>query len=186
MRKIFLSCFAFGVLLFMSCTGVNHSIPEKYNLDTQLIRVKTISDMPVGTGNSMASSLAVASLQKNRYRYRDTNDKDQETKEVSDSSSYQLMSIDEQSLILRGGPDKNYLLILEWPIIKLESKTDIKIVTEGVNISENTDLVVIGGMISSPIKRIYLIGDDNQAAVIKDQLQGKPKKFFPQKNIRQI
>ena len=66
------------------------------------------------------------------------------------------------------------------------SNIEGRIITASPAVTAKTDYVLIGEAIRCPIERIYKIGDDEDAALIKDQLLGKPKTYFPpmkRKNI---
>ena len=58
------------------------------------------------------------------------------------------------------------------------SKVKIRIITASFTINAKTDFVLIGEGVMCPIERIYMLGEDEQAVVIKNQLLGKPKTYF--------
>ena len=174
-----------AILLLASCATASRKIPKKYDLDRQLVRVSKISDFIVGREKSAYNYdyyLAVREYQKHR---EDENYQPQIPPPVY-ASNYQLSEVDEQSLIFRCGPDKNYLLVLEWPVSKKLFKLGIRIVTSSFTINVKTDFVLIGEGLRCPIERIYMIGDDEHAAMIRNQLLGNPKNYFPPQTRKHI
>jgi hypothetical protein len=77
--------------------------------------------------------------------------------------------VDNQSLILRNGPDKFYLLVLQRPAYDLMTVDTISFVNALNIIRAKKDLVQIGGQ-SYIIERIYKIDGNDKMLAIKDQV----------------
>jgi hypothetical protein len=66
------------------------------------------------------------------------------------------------------------------------SNIEGRIITASLAVTAKTDYVPIGEAIGCSIERIYKIGDDEDTAMIKDQLLSKPKTYFPPKKRKNI
>ncbi len=173
------------IIFLISCATTTTQIPEKYDLDIQFLRVDKITDLHVGREKPAYVYNGEMAIRE-YMRHKDDQDYQQQIPRPLYASNFQISKVDEQSLILRGGPDKNYLLVLQWPIPDKLSDLGIKIITSSFCINAKTDFVLIGEALRCPIERIYMIGDDEHAVMIKNQLLGKPKTYFPSPKRKHI
>ena len=175
------------ILTLSSCATTDNKIPEKYDLDRQFMRVNRITDFPLDRTKSLPTYLEM--VIKSRENKNDEKAQSQPVYGPIYCPDCQISKVDEQSLIIRGGPDKNYLLILQRPVPNILHNVEIRIMTSSLNTNEinaKTDAILIGEGVRCPIERIYMLGDDEQAVTVKNQLLGKPKTYFPPRKRKLI
>lgn len=174
------------MLPLISCATTSSKIPKKCDLDMQYARVITISDLRVGKTELPYTYDRLLAMQEYNERSQDGEPIDSRQFEPVYASYYKLSKVDEQSLILNGGPDINYLLVLELPEPNILADTKIQILTTSFNITAKTDFVLINDAVRCRIERIYKIGDDEEADVLKKQLLRIPQNYFQPRKQKHI
>jgi hypothetical protein len=90
-------------------------------------------------------------------------------------SSHQWIKMDNQSLILRTGPNEYHLLVLQTPSAYLMFSDNIGFISPTNVIRAGLDLVQLHDNINYVIDRIYKINGHEQMYAIKNQLVGSTK-----------
>ncbi len=201
MAKLFL-IHIIALLVFSGCVTeiINiQNIPEKYFLDNQLARVKSIPDINSGKKRSMFIYDRLAA----EYKMREQKNQESESSQNLPPSppviqyvppnpwtyiraSYDIIKVDNQSLFLKTNSNNFYLLVLQQPIPDLMSRTDIRILLNSSFWNRNSDAVMYGEGEICPVVRIYFIEGVEEMAAVKDQILGNPKKLFYEKKNRNI
>jgi hypothetical protein len=155
-----------GFLLVSSCALLQIKLPVKYDLGDKLEQVPAIQDTRIGGGREPRFTEFIESFEHaaDVIARRDTFT-------LSENQNHWI-KVDNQSLILRNGPDKFYLLVIQSPAYDLMSVDTISFVNAFNIIRAKKDLVGIGGQ-KYIIERIYKIdGNDNMLA-IKNRILGR-------------
>ncbi|MBN1907642.1 MAG: hypothetical protein JW927_21365, partial [Deltaproteobacteria bacterium] len=100
-------------LLVSACASMQIVLPEKYNLNDKLEEVTEIQDLRIGGGRAPSFT-----------EFKESEDFDfepapdviarRDTFTLSEADNHWI-KVDNQSLILRNGPDEYYLLVLQRP-----------------------------------------------------------------------
>ena len=156
-----------GFLLVSACASMQVKLPVKYDLGDKLEQVAKIQDMRIGGGKPPRFT-----------EFKEHDDFEpapdiiarRDTFTLSESKN-QWIKVDDQSLILRNGPEEFYLLVLQSRAYDLMTVDTISFVNALNIIRAKKDLVGIGGQ-RYIIERIYKIdGNDNMLA-IKNRILG--------------
>ena len=180
-RISLLICF----LLVSACASMKVQLPVKYDLGDKLKQVPEIQDMRIGSGRAPSftefkAPATTPSYEKvanpgagsgdlpfepasNVIARRDTF--------TLSENQHQWIKVDNQSLILRNGPDEYYLLVLQSPADQLMTVDTISIVNTLNIIKAKKDLVDIGGQ-RYVIERIYKIDGSDKMLAIKNRILG--------------
>ncbi len=171
MRLIFgiMSLFI-SLLLVSACSSIQIKLPEKYNLGDQLEEVTEIQDLRIGGGRKPSFT-----------EFREHEDFDfepapdviarRDTFILSEAQNHWIR-VDNQSLILRNGPNEFYLLILQRPAYDLMTVDAISFVNMLNIIRVKKDLVEIGAN-KYGIERIYKMVGNRKMHTIKNQISGR-------------
>lgn len=168
MRKNFgmMSLFI-SFLLVSACASMQIILPEKYNLGDKLKEVTEIQDLRIGGGRAPSFT-----------EFKENEDYDfepapdviarRDTVTLSEAQNHWI-KVDNQSLILRNGPDEFYLLVLQSPAYNLMTLDAISFVNTLSIIRAKKDLIQIGEH-KYAIERIYKIDGSDKMFSIKNQL----------------
>ena len=152
-----------GLLLVSACASMQVKLPVKYDLGDKLELVQEIRDMRLGEGRR-PSFLIIEDHDEalgDSIIRRDTFTLSENKKE--------WIKVDNQSLILRHGPDEFYLLVLRSPAYNLMDVDTISFVNALNVIRAKKDLVGIGGQ-KYAIERIYKIEGNDMLLYIKNRI----------------
>jgi Family of unknown function (DUF6491) len=156
-------------LLISACAPMQVKLPVKYDLGDKLEQVPEIRDARLGGGKPPKFTEFKEHADLPFEPAADVIAR-RDTFTLSENQN-QWIKVDSQSLILRNGPDKFYLLVLQSPAYDLMSVDTISFVNALNIIRAKKDLVGVGGQ-KYIIERIYKIdGNDNMLA-IKNRILG--------------
>jgi len=153
-------------LLVSACASMHVKLPVKYDLGDKLEQVPEIQDMRLGGGGRAPSFLIIEDHDEfigNSIARRDTF--------TLSESENDWIRVDDQSLILRNGPDDFYLLVLQSPVYNLMTVDTISFVNMLNVLRAKKDLVEIGGQ-RYVIERIYKIDGNDKMLAIKNRILG--------------
>jgi len=186
MRRIIIFTFIIVFLALACATTDLMSIPKKYDLDKQLEQVKEIQSLRMGQGRQPTFIILDLS---NRYdaledwfNQSNSEGSGEDLREWSQylntvtlsESSHQWIKVDNQSLIIRTGPNEYHLLVLQIPSPYLIFSEDISLISPTV-IRAGLDLVQLRDNMWYVIERIYKINGHEQMYAIKNQLMENNK-----------
>ena len=156
-------------LLVSACASMQVKLPVKYDLGDKLELVQEIQDMRLGGGRSPSFTIF---KEHEEFDYEPAPDiiARRDTFTLSENEN-DWIKVDNQSLILRNGPDEYYLLVLQSPAYDLLSVDTISIVNALNIIRAKKDLVGVGGQ-KYIIERIYKIDGKDQMFAIKNRILG--------------
>ena len=167
MRIKFIRISLIFVFLLVSACAAEHvkhiKLPVKYDLGDKLEQISEIRDLRLGGGRP-PSFLIIEDHDEflgDSIARRDTFSFSENKKE--------WIKMDNQSLVLRHGPDEYYLLVLRAPVSNLLSEDTITFVTMLSVIKAKKDLVQIGGL-KYGIERIYKIKGNDTLLAIKNRI----------------
>ena len=161
-RISLLICF----LLVSACAPMKVKLPVKYDLGDKLEQVPEIQDFRLGGGKA-------PSFTEFKESFEDATAviARRDTFTLSENQTHWI-KVDDQSLILRNGPDEYYLLVLQSPAIDLLTVDTISIVNALNIIRAKKDLVGIGGQ-RYIIERIYKIDGHDKMLAIRSRILSK-------------
>ena len=156
-------------LLVSACASMQVKLPVKYDLGDKLELVQEIQDMRLGGGRSPSFTIF---KEHEEFRYEPAPDiiARRDTFTLSENEN-DWIKVDNQSLILRHGPDEFYLLVLQRPVYNLMTVDSISFVNMLNVIRAKKDLVGIGGQ-RYVIERIYKIDGNDKMLEIKNRILG--------------
>lgn len=155
-----------GFLLVSACATTNVKLPVKYDLGDKLEQVQEIQDMRLG-GSGRAPSFLII---EDHDEFIGDSIARRDTFTLSENKD-EWIKMDNQSLILRNGQDKFYLLVLQRPVFNLMTVDTITFVNMLNVIRAKKDLVDIGGQ-KYVIERIYKINGNDMLLAIKNRILG--------------
>jgi hypothetical protein len=179
-----------SLLLISACSSMQVKLPVKYDLGNKLEQVAEIKDMRIGGGRGpsftefnkpdKATETLVGERGQSLRELQGHENFDfesapaiiakRDTFTLSETQN-QWIKVDNQSLILRNGPNEFYLLVLQRPAYDLMTVDTISIVNTLNTIRAKNDLVGVGGR-QYIIERIYRIDGNDKMLAIKNQLVG--------------
>jgi len=174
------------ILIVSACATAIPPIPEKYALDKQLEQVKEIQNFRMGQGRQPTFIIISPSRPDDSPDMFNQSDSEGPGEDLRDmmnqlntvtlsESSHQWIKVDQQSLILRTGPNEYHLLVLQMPAPNLIFSEDISFISPTNVIRAGLDLVHLENNMRYVIDRIYKINGHEQMYAIKNQLLGKNK-----------
>ena len=155
-----------GFLMVSACATKHVKLPVKYDLGDKLEQVSEIQDMRLGRGGRSPSFLII----EDHDEWLGDSIARRDTFTLSERDN-EWIRVDDQSLILRHGPDKFYLLVLQRPVHNLMTEDIISFVTMLNVIRAKKDLVGIGGP-RYVIERIYKIEGNDMLTAVKNRILG--------------
>ena len=158
-----------GFLLVSACASKQVKLPVKYDLGDKLKQVAKIQDMRIGGGKPPRFT---EFKEHSDFAFEPAADviARRDTFTLSESKN-QWIKVDNQSLILRNGPDEYYLLVLQSPAYDLMNVDTISIVNALNTIRAKKDLIGVGGQ-KYTIERIYKIDSNDMMLAIKNRILG--------------
>jgi len=156
-------------LLISACASNQVKLPVKYHLGDKLEQVQKIQDLRLGGGRAPGFTIL---KEHEEYRYEPAPDTiaRRDTFTLSENKN-DWIKVDDQSLILRNGPDEFYLLVLQRPSYNLMEVDTITFVNLLNVIRAKKDLVGIGVQ-KYVIERIYKIDGNDKMLYIKNRILG--------------
>jgi hypothetical protein len=156
-------------LLVSACATTHVKLPVKYDLGDKLEQVQEIQDMRLGGGRAPSFTIF---KEHEEFDYEPAPDiiARRDTFTLSENKN-EWIKVDDQSLILRHGPDEFYLLVLQRPVYNLMTVDTISFVNALNIIRAKKDLVEIGGL-KYVIERIYKISGNDMMFAIKNRILG--------------
>lgn len=152
-------------LLVSACASMQVKLPVKYDLGDKLELVQEIQDMRLGEGRR-PSFLII----EDHDEFLGDSIARRDTFTLSENKN-EWIKVDDQSLILRHGPDEFYLLVLQSPAYDLMTVDTISFVNALNIIRAKKDLVGIGEQ-RYVIERIYKINGNDMLLAIKNRILG--------------
>jgi hypothetical protein len=154
-----------GFLLVSACASMQVKLPVKYDLGDKLEQVPEIQDTRLGGGRPPRFTEFIESFEpaQDVIARRDTF--------TLSENKDEWIKVDDQSLILRHGPDEFYLLVLQRPAYNLMEVDTISFVNMLSIIRAKKNLVGIGGQ-KYVIERIYKIDGNDKMLYIKNRILG--------------
>ena len=173
-----------GFLLVSACASEQVQLPVKYDLGDKLEQVPEIQDARLGGGKAPSFTEFKEPEKTPEYKrlanplikedspFEPATDviARRDTFTLSESQN-QWIKVDNQSLILRHGPDEFYLLVLQSPAYDLLEVDTISIINALNIIRAKKDLVGVGGQ-RYIIERIYKIESNDMMLAIKNRILG--------------
>ncbi len=154
-----------GFFLFSACSSMQIKLPKKYDLGRQLEEYTEIKDFRIGGGRK-------PSFTEFKEQFEDATVviARRDTFTLSEAQNHWIR-VDNQSLILRNGPNEFYLLILQRPAYDLMTVDAISFVNMLNIIRAKKDLIQIGAH-NYVIERIYRITGNKNMYAIRNQILG--------------
>ena len=158
-----------SILLVSACASMQVNLPVKYDLGDKLEQVAKIQDMRIGGGKPPRFT---EFKEHSDFAFEPAADviARRDTFTLSESKN-QWIKVDNQSLILRNGPNEFYLLVLKSPAYNLMEVDAVSFVNALNTIRAKKDLVGIGGQ-KYTIERIYKIAGNDMMLAIKNRILG--------------
>jgi hypothetical protein len=149
------------IMMLSSCATTSIPIPEKYNLDNQLERVKMVPSIRTGRGPAFTEFSEAGEDPVEVMKRRDTI--------TLNANTNEWIKVDDQSFVIRNTNKEYYLLILNRPAFNLMGTDQISFYLLGNVLREGVDYLELGG-VNYFIERIYKIYNTDQLYSITNQI----------------